>query len=184
MGNCQNPQCSASIKQDGSQLVFTNEACGSSRGTINGTEVVAYDWGNLIGDVSPNGDTIMWRNPTKWVRITESSQSMRATAGILVAHEFHVTEGGGFINKTLKEMGSQEFQAIVTVACAAYGVDCSSAAGAIRKGAEVGSPIVGRAGGRVYITGTVTKHEGKIGGEYIEHLSAMKSVMPDWTTAR
>jgi hypothetical protein len=77
---------------------------------------------------------------------------------MLVANEFHVTEGGGFIAKTLKEMGSPEFQGIATAACAAFGgVDCSSAADAIRKAA----PVFGQAGGNVYITGNVTKHDGE-----------------------
>jgi hypothetical protein len=80
---------------------------------------------------------------------------------ILVAHEFHVTEGGGFINKTLKEMNSNEFQAAMTVGCAAYGVDCSKAAIAIRKGAEIGGTVVGQAGSKVFITGDVTKQAGE-----------------------
>jgi hypothetical protein len=34
-------------------------------------------------------------------------------------------------------MGSQEFQTILSAACAAYGVDCSAAAGGSRKEAEI-----------------------------------------------
>ena len=76
----------------------------------------------------------------------------------LVANEFHVTESGGFFIKTLHEMTSAEFQAIATAACTAYGIgDCSSAAVAIRKAA----PVFGQQGGKVYITGDVTKHEGE-----------------------
>jgi hypothetical protein len=89
-----------------------------------------------------------------------SVASVRAEE-LLVAHEFHVSEAGGFGHKTLKEMGSREFQVIVTAACAAYGVNCSSAAGQIRKGAEIASKIVGQAGSNVYITGDVTRHEGE-----------------------
>jgi len=87
--------------------------------------------------------------------------SFASAEEMLIAHEFHVTEGGGFIAKTLKEMGSTEFQVILTAGCAAYGVDCSSAAGAIRTAADVGLPIVGQAGSNVYITGDVTKHQGE-----------------------
>src|ERR1700720_166195 len=95
------------------------------------------------------------------VALLLASVSFVRAEELLVAHEFHVSEAGGFGAKTLKEMGSPEFQAIVTAACAAYGVDCSSAAGAIRKAAEIGSPIVGQAGSNVYITGNVTKHDGE-----------------------
>jgi hypothetical protein len=80
---------------------------------------------------------------------------------MLVAHEFHVTEGGGVIDKTLKEMNSNEFQAALTVACAAYGVDCSGAATFIRKGAEIGGTLVGQIGSDVFITGDVTNHQGE-----------------------
>lgn len=95
------------------------------------------------------------------VFLLNSISSTQASEELIVANEFHVTEGGGFVAKTLKEMGSQEFQAIATAACAAYGVNCSSAVGAIRTAAEIGAPIVGQAGGNVYITGNVTKHDGE-----------------------
>jgi hypothetical protein len=95
------------------------------------------------------------------VALLLASVSFVRAEELLVAHEFRVSEAGGFGAKTLKEMGSPEFQAIVTAACAAYGVNCSSAAGAIRKAAEIGSPIVGQAGSKVYITGDVTHHQGE-----------------------
>jgi hypothetical protein len=47
------------------------------------------------------------------------SVSLAQAQELLVIHEFHVSEAGGFGLKTLKEMGSSEFQAIVTAACAA-----------------------------------------------------------------
>jgi hypothetical protein len=95
------------------------------------------------------------------VTILIASVSFVQAEEMLVANEFHVTEGGGFVSKTLKEMGSPQFQALVTAACAAYGADCSSAAATIRKAAEIGAPIVGREGSDVYITGNVTKHDGE-----------------------
>jgi Acyl-CoA dehydrogenase, C-terminal domain len=76
---------------------------------------------------------------------------------LLVVNEFHVTESGGFVTKTLHEMTSTEFQAVATAACTALGVDCSSAAVAIRKA----EPVFGQADGKVYITGDVTKHDGE-----------------------
>lgn len=95
------------------------------------------------------------------VSFVQAQECPVAAEECLVAYEFHVSEAGGFGQKTLKEMGSREFQAIVTVACAAYGVDCSSAAGQIRQGAEIASKIVGQAGSNVYITGEVTHHDGE-----------------------
>jgi hypothetical protein len=85
---------------------------------------------------------------------------VRAEEVMLVANEFHVTEGGGFIGKTLKEMGAPEFEALATAACAAFAfvADCSSAVDAIRKAAEIANPA---AGPNVYITGDVTKHAGE-----------------------
>jgi hypothetical protein len=76
---------------------------------------------------------------------------------IYVAHEFHVTEGGGFLNKLFKEMSSPEFEAIGTAACAAFGGDCSG----ISEAAKTGSAIAGRVGSSVYITGVVRKHVGE-----------------------
>jgi len=54
---------------------------------------------------------------------------------IVVPHEFHAREAGSFVIKTTKELDSSQFQAMLTTACAIYGVDCSEEAAAIRKGA-------------------------------------------------
>jgi len=48
---------------------------------------------------------------------------------------FKVTEGGGFLTKTWKELGSQEAAQIITAACWAYGYDCSAEAEAVRQAA-------------------------------------------------
>lgn len=52
------------------------------------------------------------------------------------AEAFSVTEGGGFLTKTWKELGSREAAQIITAACAAYGYDCSNEAEAIRRVAQ------------------------------------------------
>lgn len=80
---------------------------------------------------------------------------------ILVAHEFHVTEAGGVIQKTLKEMNSNEFQSALAAACAAYGVPCSRGAGVIRAGADIAGRVFGEAGSNYFITGDLTRHEGE-----------------------
>ena len=73
-----------------------------------------------------------------------------------MANEFHVTEGGRFVTRTLQEMTSDEFQAFVTAACTAYKADCSSGTETIRK-AE-GKPY-GRPGSDAFITAQVTQHD-------------------------
>jgi hypothetical protein len=88
-----------------------------------------------------------------------SMPGANATEPIAVGHEFHITEGGGFAQKTIKEMGSKEFQAMVTAACALYGVDCSDAASTIRDGAQYITKVTGNASSSVYITGEVTRHD-------------------------
>ncbi|MBR1071219.1 hypothetical protein [Bradyrhizobium liaoningense] len=50
----------------------------------------------------------------------------------IVKEEFFASEQGGFGIKLWKEAGSQEVQALITAACAAYGVDCSAAAAGFR----------------------------------------------------
>jgi hypothetical protein len=89
-----------------------------------------------------------------------SSTSFTQAQEVLVAHEFHVTEAGGFGIKTIHEMGSPEFQVLATAACAAYGVNCAGVAGKVRTAAQIAAPIFGQLGSNVYITGNVTRHEG------------------------
>jgi hypothetical protein len=55
----------------GPQLVLTNEKGERSAGALNenGTQIVAYNWGNggfLVGDVRNNA--IFWQNGTQWFR--------------------------------------------------------------------------------------------------------------------
>jgi hypothetical protein len=78
---------------------------------------------------------------------------------IVVPHEFSAGEPGGFFPKTLKEMSSQEFQAILTVACAYYGVDCSNAAAAIRAGAAYATPYIFQSD--LHTTAFIDRHPGE-----------------------
>lgn len=92
------------------------------------------------------------------IALLSASASLCLAETLAVNHELHITEGGGFLNKSLKEMGSKEFQALVTIGCAAFAVDCSQAAQAVRTAATVGTPILGRRGEAYFITGDVTEH--------------------------
>ena len=56
-------------------------------------------------------------------------------------------------------MGSQEFVAMVTAACAAYGVDCSKTAAAIAAGARYATPYVST--GNVRTTAWIDRHPGE-----------------------
>jgi len=56
-----------SVAQSGSSLTFTNENGGSSSGTfLSETQVVATNWGNLVGTLT-NGN-IVWANGSTWLR--------------------------------------------------------------------------------------------------------------------
>ena len=96
------------ILQRGISLIFTNECDQNSSGDRSGNHIQTYDW-HITGDVRRDGSKLIlsFSNGTDWERF-DSAQG--TTDKLLVAHEFHVTEGGELINKTLKEMGSQEFQ--------------------------------------------------------------------------
>jgi hypothetical protein len=66
---CQVPGASATIKQDGANLIFTNEVGARSGGRwVNSSQVIATDWNGLLGDLSYGGRVIQWHNPTRWVR--------------------------------------------------------------------------------------------------------------------
>jgi hypothetical protein len=57
----------ATIGQNGSTLTFTNENGGTSAGLfISATQVEATGWGNLIGTLSNNNQTLSWSNGTVW----------------------------------------------------------------------------------------------------------------------
>lgn len=59
------------IQQSGEQLVFTNENGQQSSGHfINQSQVVADQWGGLVGTL--NADRINWSNNTVWTRTQQS----------------------------------------------------------------------------------------------------------------
>ena len=88
--------------------------------------------------------------------------SLRAQAAepVLIAYDFHITEGGGFIEHTVPQIGTSEFEGIMSGACAAFG-DCSKLAGQIRWGAEAITPALQSHGKNHSITGRVTEHDGE-----------------------
>ena len=87
------------------------------------------------------------------------SSPVLAQESVIVPHEFVAREGGGFLPKTIKEMSSDEFVAMLTVACAAYGVDCSQAAAGIAAGARYATPYVST--GEVSTTAWIDRHPGE-----------------------
>jgi hypothetical protein len=106
---------------------------------------------NINSSTAPNG-----ASPGEvWTCGTASSSS----DAIVVPHEFHAWEQGGFGLKTLKEMGTKEFQAMLTAVCAAWLIDCSEEAAAIRAGAYYATPLI--AGQNIYTTAFVDKHPGE-----------------------
>jgi hypothetical protein len=59
----------ATIKQNGINLVFRNEFGAESSGRwVNSGQVIATEWGGLLGDLSLGGRVIQWRNPSRWIR--------------------------------------------------------------------------------------------------------------------
>jgi len=134
VGACQNPTCMASIKQNGSQLEFTNEVCQRSSGTLNGSQVVAHDWGELIGDLSSDGRTINWRNPTTWVRVASTSVSQSELT--IEAYDFCYTPGRDFSQQVTNLFTTDELKYVLIAVCAAYGTNCSQLAQALQTGAS------------------------------------------------
>ena len=83
--------------------------------------------------------------------------------------QIRIEEKGGFWKKTLKEMGSSEFAAAVRLACAYFGVDCSTAVAAVgvvarelsKHGEEHRGVIISPAGFVLCdVRYTVYKHDG------------------------
>ena len=66
---CQKPGGEATVAQDGKNLVFINEVGQVSQGRwVNSRQVIATNWGGLLGDLSFGGRVIQWHNPTRWIR--------------------------------------------------------------------------------------------------------------------
>src|SRR5580704_2372461 len=89
----------------------------------------------------PEGSLVREANMKQWVKLTSvlvpalsvflGGSNANAQA-MIVKEDFFASEQGGFLIKGWKEAGSQEVQAAITAACAAYGVDCSEAAAGFR----------------------------------------------------
>jgi hypothetical protein len=94
---------------------------------------------------------------------------------IVVPHEFVAWEAGGFLPKTIKEIGTPEFAAMLTAACTALQVDCSTAAAQIAAGARYATPYV--ATGNVRTTAWIDRHSGE---EYYAKFAAP----PGYTTCK
>lgn len=78
-------------------------------------------------------------------------------APMTLVHEFHIHEAGGFLIKTLKELGTPEAVAIVSAACAAYGINCSKEAAEGGLASSYLSKKSTSIGENYYITGTFIK---------------------------
>ena len=86
-----------------------------------------------------------------------SIDSYAQNAPKTLVHEFHIHESGGFLSKTLKELGSNEAVAMVTAACAAFGGGCSQAAKTGGIAVQVISNEYTSQGSNYFITGRLTK---------------------------
>lgn len=82
-----------------------------------------------------------------------------AQQSLIVPHEFVAWEAGGFIPKTIKEIGTPEFVAILSSVCAAYGGDCSESAAEIAGAAKYATPYVSQ--GNVRTTAWIDRHSGE-----------------------
>ncbi|WLA64699.1 hypothetical protein [Bradyrhizobium diazoefficiens] len=78
---------------------------------------------------------------------------------LIVPHEFIASERGGVLPKSIKEMGTPEFAAILAAACAAYGGDCSSSAAQLAAAARYATPYVST--GNVRTTAWIDRHPGE-----------------------
>lgn len=80
---------------------------------------------------------------------------------VTVVHEFHIREGGDFFGKTIKEMGSREFEVLMKAACYATSLGCGDSSGTARAAFRLLSDEYISQGGNHYITGRVQRHEGE-----------------------
>ncbi len=73
----------ARLGQNGDDLVLTNEFGMVSRGrVVSPTQIVALDWGNLVGNLTNNGQRIEWANGTVWdVPVPPAANTMLDISG-------------------------------------------------------------------------------------------------------
>lgn len=86
-------------------------------------------------------------------------QSASTRQAIVVSHEFVAWEAGGFFAKTIKEIGTPQFVAMLEAACLSFGDDCSSTASEIAAGAHYATPYI--ATGNVRTTAWIDSHNGE-----------------------
>jgi hypothetical protein len=82
-------------------------------------------------------------------------------APIILAHEVHIHEAGGFLIKTIKEAGSSQVEAAIEMACSALQSDCSTTAKGARLAANAISDKSISEGKNYYITGKVFAQSGE-----------------------
>jgi len=69
---------STNIQQSGTEVLLTNESAQVTTGRfINGNQIVADQWGGIIGTVS--GDRISWSNNSVWTRTQEAIPNISGT---------------------------------------------------------------------------------------------------------
>lgn len=68
---CSDSTSLASISRSGFQLVLKNERGNESSGIIvDKMTIMAYGWGNLVGRISEDGNSIFWDNGTVWKKVS------------------------------------------------------------------------------------------------------------------
>ena len=94
---------------------------------------------------------------------------------VVVPHEFVAWEQGGFLSKTIPQLNTPQFKAMLTASCAALAVDCSTVADAIARGAYYATPYVSNS--NLQTTAWVDWHRGE---EYAAKFAAPSG----WTTCK
>ncbi len=97
------------IAQSGTSLVFTNEFGMTARGTfLSSTQVVAADWGNLVGTLSNSNQLISWANNTAWTAVNGGQSpggpgEPNPAPNPMLAHDW--TIGANSLRTTIDQVG-------------------------------------------------------------------------------
>ncbi|HET9392665.1 MAG TPA: hypothetical protein VFO29_03940 [Candidatus Rubrimentiphilum sp.] len=67
-GPCSSPGRTASVEQNGNDLLFISEVGGRATGRFIDARTIAVDAWGLRATISPDGRTISWTNGVRWVR--------------------------------------------------------------------------------------------------------------------
>jgi hypothetical protein len=78
---------------------------------------------------------------------------------LILPETWEAWEGGGFLTKSWKELGSQEAKTLIILGCAGFGVNCASEAEAIRKWAQITRNYVST--GNVFTSARIVSHPGE-----------------------